>query len=100
MRGGHSTIDIRMRRSQELFFILELFQKMVQQGVRPNVVTFSAILNACRYIFILTLLDPNNAVWVLALCILLVIEPFSVHISKPFWHCTTSSKNVTTGAVL
>jgi pentatricopeptide repeat protein len=54
-RGGHSTIDVRMRRSQELFFILELFQKMVQQGVRPNVVTFSAILNACRYIFILTL---------------------------------------------
>ncbi|KAK3140005.1 hypothetical protein QOZ80_5AG0393970 [Eleusine coracana subsp. coracana] len=44
---GHSTIDVRMRRSQELFFILELFQKMVQQGVRPNVVTFSAILNAC-----------------------------------------------------
>ncbi|KAL6622423.1 hypothetical protein ACP70R_032302 [Stipagrostis hirtigluma subsp. patula] len=46
-RGGGSATDIRMRRSQELFFILELFQKMVQQGVRPNVVTFSAILNAC-----------------------------------------------------
>ncbi|KAF7063932.1 hypothetical protein CFC21_070394 [Triticum aestivum] len=44
---GHSAIDVRMRRSQELYFILELFQKMVQQGVRPNVVTFSAILNAC-----------------------------------------------------
>ncbi|EEE53432.1 hypothetical protein OsJ_36514 [Oryza sativa Japonica Group] len=46
-RGGRSATDVRMRRSQELFFILELFQKMVQQGVRPNVVTFSAILNAC-----------------------------------------------------
>uniref|UniRef100_M8CP85 Smr domain-containing protein n=1 Tax=Aegilops tauschii TaxID=37682 RepID=M8CP85_AEGTA len=44
---GRSAIDVRMRRSQELYFILELFQKMVQQGVRPNVVTFSAILNAC-----------------------------------------------------
>lgn len=52
-RGGRSATDVRMRRSQELFFILELFQKMVQQGVRPNVVTFSAILNACRYIFVL-----------------------------------------------
>lgn len=47
IRGGRSATDVRMRRSQELFFILELFQKMVQQGVRPNVVTFSAILNAC-----------------------------------------------------
>uniref|UniRef100_J3NE62 Smr domain-containing protein n=2 Tax=Oryza brachyantha TaxID=4533 RepID=J3NE62_ORYBR len=46
-RGGRPATEIRMRRSQELFFILELFQKMVQQGVRPNVVTFSAILNAC-----------------------------------------------------
>ncbi|XP_042440331.1 pentatricopeptide repeat-containing protein At2g31400, chloroplastic-like [Zingiber officinale] len=35
------------RRSEELLCILGLFQKMVQQGVRPNVVTFSAILNAC-----------------------------------------------------
>jgi pentatricopeptide repeat protein len=50
-RGWRSAVDVRMKRSQELFFILELFQKMVQQGVRPNVVTFSAILNACRYIF-------------------------------------------------
>lgn len=47
IRGRRSATDVRMRRSQELFFILELFQKMVQQGVRPNVVTFSAILNAC-----------------------------------------------------
>ncbi|KAL5225986.1 hypothetical protein ABZP36_012625 [Zizania latifolia] len=46
-RGGRSATDVQMRRSQELYFILELFQKMVQQGVRPNVVTFSAILNAC-----------------------------------------------------
>ncbi|CAN6343324.1 unnamed protein product [Urochloa humidicola] len=46
-RGGRSAIDVRMRRSHELFFILELFQRMIQQGVRPNVVTFSAILNAC-----------------------------------------------------
>nr|CAB3466172.1 unnamed protein product [Digitaria exilis] len=59
-RGGRSPIDVRMRRSQELFFILELFQKMVQQGVRPNVVTFSAILNACRYAFIVSL-DLSNA---------------------------------------
>ncbi|KAK8967858.1 Pentatricopeptide repeat-containing protein [Platanthera guangdongensis] len=35
------------RRSEELFYIFGLFQRMVQQRVRPNVVTFSAILNAC-----------------------------------------------------
>lgn len=35
------------RRSEELFCILGLFQRMAQQGVKPNVVTFSAILNAC-----------------------------------------------------
>ncbi|ONK78743.1 uncharacterized protein A4U43_C02F21960 [Asparagus officinalis] len=35
------------RRSEELFYILGLFQRMVQRGVKPNVVTFSAILNAC-----------------------------------------------------
>ncbi|XP_078168693.1 s uncoupled 1 [Carex rostrata] len=34
-------------RGGELFCILEVFQRMVQQGIRPNVVTFSAILNAC-----------------------------------------------------
>ncbi|KAG0470553.1 hypothetical protein HPP92_017253 [Vanilla planifolia] len=39
--------DDARRRSEDLFCILGLFQKMVQQGVRPNVVTFSAILNAC-----------------------------------------------------
>ncbi|KAJ1696002.1 hypothetical protein LUZ63_012700 [Rhynchospora breviuscula] len=34
-------------RGGELFCILEVFQRMVRQGIRPNVVTFSAILNAC-----------------------------------------------------
>ncbi|WOL15806.1 hypothetical protein Cni_G24587 [Canna indica] len=40
-------VEESRRRSEELLCILGLFQKMIQQGVRPNVVTFSAILNAC-----------------------------------------------------
>ncbi|XP_072975284.1 uncharacterized protein [Typha angustifolia] len=44
---GRPITEEARRRSEELFCILELFQKMIQQGVRPNVVTFSAILNAC-----------------------------------------------------
>lgn len=44
---GHQMADDTRRGSEELFVILGLFQRMVQQGVRPNVVTFSAILNAC-----------------------------------------------------
>ncbi|XP_010547469.1 PREDICTED: pentatricopeptide repeat-containing protein At2g31400, chloroplastic-like [Tarenaya hassleriana] len=32
---------------QELFFILEVFRKMHELEIKPNVVTFSAILNAC-----------------------------------------------------
>ncbi|XP_020101914.1 pentatricopeptide repeat-containing protein At2g31400, chloroplastic [Ananas comosus] len=44
---GRPVTEEARRRSEELFCILELFQKMIQQGVRPNVVTFSAILNAC-----------------------------------------------------
>ncbi|KAL2934973.1 hypothetical protein RDABS01_018092 [Bienertia sinuspersici] len=34
---------------QELLCILGLFQKMHQLEIKPNVVTFSAILNACSY---------------------------------------------------
>nr|XP_010914579.1 pentatricopeptide repeat-containing protein At2g31400, chloroplastic [Elaeis guineensis] len=44
---GRPVAEEVRRRSEELFCILGLFQKMIQQGVRPNVVTFSAILNAC-----------------------------------------------------
>ncbi|KAG1326177.1 putative ATP-citrate synthase beta chain protein 1 [Cocos nucifera] len=46
-RGIGRPVAEEVRRSEELFCILGLFQKMIQQGVRPNVVTFSAILNAC-----------------------------------------------------
>ncbi|KAJ8466157.1 hypothetical protein OPV22_028709 [Ensete ventricosum] len=42
-----AVVEDYRRRSEELLCILGLFQKMIQQGVRPNVVTFSAILNAC-----------------------------------------------------
>lgn len=34
--------------SKELFCILELFRGMQHLGIKPNVVTFSSILNACR----------------------------------------------------
>ncbi|CAL9078995.1 unnamed protein product [Musa textilis] len=44
---GHAVVEDYRRRSEEMLCILGLFQKMIQQGVRPNVVTFSAILNAC-----------------------------------------------------
>lgn len=44
---GRPLTEEASRRSEELFCIMGLFQKMVQQGIRPNVVTFSAILNAC-----------------------------------------------------
>ncbi|KAF5455408.1 hypothetical protein F2P56_024985 [Juglans regia] len=39
--------DKRVR--QEILCILGIFQKMHQLEIKPNVVTFSAILNACRY---------------------------------------------------
>lgn len=44
---GQPVAEEARRRSEELFCILGLFQRMVRQGVRPNVVTFSAIINAC-----------------------------------------------------
>ena len=37
------------RGKQEISCILEVFQKMHELDIKPNVVTFSAILNACRY---------------------------------------------------
>lgn len=40
-------VEEAMRKSEDLFCIFGLFQRMIQQRVRPNVVTFSAILNAC-----------------------------------------------------
>lgn len=46
-RGIGRPLTEETARGSELFCILGLFQKMVQQGIRPNVVTFSAILNAC-----------------------------------------------------
>ncbi|RWW49824.1 hypothetical protein BHE74_00043967 [Ensete ventricosum] len=47
-----AVVEDYRRRSEELLCILGLFQKMIQQGVRPNVVTFSAILNACREVWV------------------------------------------------
>ncbi|PKU68253.1 pentatricopeptide repeat-containing protein At2g31400, chloroplastic [Dendrobium catenatum] len=40
-------VDVATKKSEDLFCILGLFQRMIQQRVKPNVVTFSAILNAC-----------------------------------------------------
>jgi pentatricopeptide repeat protein len=48
-KAGHLKKDKRVR--QEILCILGVFQKMHQLEIKPNVVTFSAILNACRYIF-------------------------------------------------
>lgn len=33
---------------QDFLYVLEVFQKMHKMDIKPNVVTFSAILNACR----------------------------------------------------
>jgi len=43
---------------QELLCILGVFHKMHELEIRPNVVTFSAILNACRYPLPSLSLDP------------------------------------------
>lgn len=42
---GHTKKDKKIR--QEILCILGVFQKMHQLNIKPNVVTFSAILNAC-----------------------------------------------------
>ncbi|XP_062143659.1 pentatricopeptide repeat-containing protein GUN1, chloroplastic [Alnus glutinosa] len=44
-KAGHLKKDKRVR--QEILCILGVFQKMHQLEIKPNVVTFSAILNAC-----------------------------------------------------
>ncbi|RDX74435.1 Pentatricopeptide repeat-containing protein, chloroplastic, partial [Mucuna pruriens] len=36
------------RSKQDNFYIVEIFRKMHEMEIKPNVVTFSAILNACR----------------------------------------------------
>lgn len=46
-KGGQARQQRDNRGSQELFSILELFRKMHELNIQPNVVTFSAILNAC-----------------------------------------------------
>ncbi|KAJ0980586.1 hypothetical protein J5N97_008841 [Dioscorea zingiberensis] len=46
-KGIGAPVADETRTSEEMLCILDLFQKMIQQGVKPNVVTFSAILNAC-----------------------------------------------------
>ncbi|KAK1291698.1 Pentatricopeptide repeat-containing protein [Acorus calamus] len=45
-KGQPSVEDVK-RQSQELLSILGLFHKMHELEIKPNVVTFSAILNAC-----------------------------------------------------
>jgi pentatricopeptide repeat protein len=45
-KAGHIKKDRRGRQDQHC--ILWLFQKMHELHIKPNVVTFSAILNACR----------------------------------------------------
>ncbi|MQL78539.1 hypothetical protein Taro_010972 [Colocasia esculenta] len=42
-----SIMEVAKRSSQELVCILGLFRRMHFLGIKPNVVTFSAILNAC-----------------------------------------------------
>jgi hypothetical protein len=45
-KAGHREKDRRGQQDQRC--ILWLFQKMHEMHIKPNVVTFSAILNACR----------------------------------------------------
>ena len=47
-KEGHAKKGMECR--QEILCILGVFQKMHELNIKPNVVTFSAILNACRYI--------------------------------------------------
>ncbi|KAG5016777.1 hypothetical protein JHK85_022913 [Glycine max] len=44
-KAGLTKKDKRSR--QDNFFIVQIFQKMHEMEIKPNVVTFSAILNAC-----------------------------------------------------
>ncbi|KAK7859463.1 pentatricopeptide repeat-containing protein [Quercus suber] len=46
-KAGHIKKDKRVR--QEIVCILGVFQKMHELEIKPNVVTFSAILNACSW---------------------------------------------------
>uniref|UniRef100_A0A1D1XIL5 Pentatricopeptide repeat-containing protein At2g31400, chloroplastic n=1 Tax=Anthurium amnicola TaxID=1678845 RepID=A0A1D1XIL5_9ARAE len=46
-RGEGPIMEVARRSSQELLCILGLFRRMHCLGIKPNVVTFSAILNAC-----------------------------------------------------
>jgi hypothetical protein len=48
------------QRSKEILSTVEMFHKMHELGIKPNVVTFSAILNACRYVSILFLLSVTR----------------------------------------
>ncbi|XP_010267950.1 PREDICTED: pentatricopeptide repeat-containing protein At2g31400, chloroplastic-like [Nelumbo nucifera] len=45
-KARHPEEDTK-RKSQEILYILGVFHKMHQLEIKPNVVTFSAILNAC-----------------------------------------------------
>jgi hypothetical protein len=45
-KAGYGKNDRKVR--QEILCILGVFQKMHELDIKPNVVTFSAILNACR----------------------------------------------------
>ncbi|XP_021904376.1 pentatricopeptide repeat-containing protein At2g31400, chloroplastic [Carica papaya] len=47
-KGGQARKDNKGRK--EILCILGVFQKMHELEIKPNVVTFSAILNACRYL--------------------------------------------------
>ena len=51
VKGGAIQVpESGKRSSQELVCIFDLFRRMHYLGIKPNVVTFSAILNACRWI--------------------------------------------------
>ncbi|MBA0863069.1 hypothetical protein Goshw_016323 [Gossypium schwendimanii] len=51
-KGGQAKKSCGVK--QEILCILEVFQKMHELEIKPNVVTFSAILNACRYSYYLS----------------------------------------------
>ncbi|MBA0861411.1 hypothetical protein Goshw_027585 [Gossypium schwendimanii] len=59
-KGGQAKKDCGGKR--EILCILGIFQKMHELEIRPNVVTFSAILNACRYNYLLFPLPLNSFV--------------------------------------
>ena len=60
-RSIYLTDSKEMNHNLRRFYVRwKCFYKIYELGIKPNAVTFSAILNACRYVSILFLLSVNR----------------------------------------